>query len=520
MANVEDILKRAKDAESRKHEWRDLLEDTQFYFNTPRENIDNENEISKGQREEGQGVIYDSTPFDSLQKGASNIHSSLTPPNRHWIDFQAGSQVENTADLQKNLGKIKEIMFGALANSNFDTAISESYQDLFIGTGALLVFKGDEQTPFRFVSVPLEQMLLEEGVHGRIDGAFRCFHIAVRNIEKTWEDVELDEELKEMLEEKPSERVELLESTIPDRITITTPEDGTREVDGYRYCVIHKKTKKCIVEREMTSSPWVVFRWSKSSGEVYGRGPAMFALPDAKTLNKTKELLLQSASMNITGMFTAVDDGVIDPEKMVLGPAAIIPVQSNGGPMGPTLQPLQTPSDINLAQIIIQDLVNRINSIMLADPLGPIDLPVKTATEVSLRQQELSKRIGATFGRLQYELITPLVNRLLDILDELGLIDLGGLRVDGSVIAIKPISPLAQAQANEEFSNVLRLMEVMAQTYGPQLVALALPPDKFLKEAAPLLNIKEGFIPTEEEMEQLRAMLQQMMAAQQGAPQA
>ena len=67
MASVEDILKRADEAQRIKHEWRDILEDTQFFFNTPRENIDNENEISKGQRKEGTGVIYDSTPFDALQ---------------------------------------------------------------------------------------------------------------------------------------------------------------------------------------------------------------------------------------------------------------------------------------------------------------------------------------------------------------------------------------------------------------------------------------------------------------------
>ena len=107
-----------------------------------------------------------------------------------------------------------------------------------------------------------------------------------------------------------------------------------------------------------------------------------------------------------------------------------------------------------------------------------------------------------------------MINRLLDILDELGLIDLGGLRVDGNVLAIKPISPLAQAQNNEDFQNVLRLIEVVGATYGPQMTAIALPPDKFIRAAAPLLNINEEFIPTEKEMNQIKELISQVAQAQ------
>ena len=42
----------------------------------------------------------------------------------------------------------------------------------------------------------------------------------------------------------------------------------------------------------MDTTPWIVARYMKIPGEVFGRGPLVSALPDVKTLNKTLELLL------------------------------------------------------------------------------------------------------------------------------------------------------------------------------------------------------------------------------------
>lgn len=250
-------------------------------------------------------------------------------------------------------------------------------------------------------------------------------------------------------------------------------------------------------------------------GEIYGRGPVLFSLPDIKTLNKTKELLLKSASIAIFGMWTAVDDGTINLQNIKFSAGTVIPVAANEGSIqGPTLAPLKSPGDVNLAQIIISDLQNKINNMLFADPLGPIDLPVKSATEMSLRQQELSKRIGSAFGKLQYEMIQPLINRMLDILDELGLIDLGDFRVDGNVIAIQHESPLARAQGEEEAMALMRLMETVAGFYGPEVLNVAVPAERAIPMFAKKLNVPENVVATPAEFEQAKQAAIQMAQAQ------
>lgn len=516
---VGKIKKRFELAKQRKSLWDELYEEV-LEFSTPHRDVFNEDFETPGQDKMGRNLVFDSTAQEAHHKAASNIQSSLVPPMKQWMKFKPGPLLEDEDGIEEVLENIGEILFANLHNSNFDTQIAESILDLIVGTGALLVLKGDRNQPFRFVNVPLTQLFLEEGANGVIDTAFRYSKIKIRNIEKTWEDAELDAKLKERLRQDPAAEVKILEATMPKRISVFDSQTNeTRAEDGYEYVVLidEEEFKVPLVEREQKSSPWVVFRWSTIPGEIYGRGPLMFALPDIKTLNKTKELLLESASIAIFGMYTVEDDGIINLENIEFGAGAMIPVDSNGRQgRGPSLQPLATPGDPNLAQIIIEDLRNSINEMLFANPLGPVDLPVKSATEVSLRQQELSKRIGSAFGKLQFELITPLVNRCLDILDELGLIDLGPFRVDGNVLAIQHVSPLALAQEEEELIAMTRLAETTAGLYGPEALTALMPPDRFVQIAREKLNIPVEAIATEEEIEAIKNAVAQ--AAQQPPP--
>lgn len=519
MSKSEEIINRFENAKKRKVVWEETYEEALEYVSPQRETFDTE---FKGSRKDGGNRVFDSTSQNALFKYASNIQSSLTPPMKRWVELTPGPSLKSDKKLKKTLQNITEIMFSNLHNSNFDTQIAESFLDLGIGTGAILAFKGTKEKPFNFVNVPLSQLYLEEGPYCRVDTSFRYFELSPRNITKQWEDANLNEDLQTALSENPDKPRKFIEATIPEKIIISevsqdeTRQVNQREVDGFKYYVLDEASQDIIVEREMRSSPWIIFRWANLPGEIYGRGPALTALPDIKTLNKTKELLLQAASMAIFGMWTLADDGVINIENIKFGPGAVIPVSSNPGSLqGPSLSPLPTPGNPDLAQIIINDLRNSVNEMLFADALGPVDLPVKTATEISIRQQELAKRIGSAFGKLQYELISPLINRLLDILDELGLIDLGPFRVDGNVISINHVSPLAMAQDEEDVVRHIRYAEILTGLFGPEMALMLMQPDKFSTLIANKLNIDEGVSVDPKASENIRNMVLSSLQSQQ-----
>ena len=514
MYNPSEIIKRYEKACSRKANWENLYQDALQYSAPNRDAFYDEDGSAPGQDKSDGQIVFDSTAQDASYRFASNLQSSLVPPMKKWIELAPGTAVKGDQNIKETLDGITDVLFSSLSNSNFDTQISESFLDLSVGTGAILVFKGTKDSPFMFVNVPLSQLYLEEGANGRIDTAFRKFKLSARSVEKQWEDAKISDDLRDKIERNPDEQLCFIESTIPGKIEGIV-DDKRVMVDGFHYCVVEQETKEKIVHREMRTSPWIIFRWSNLPGEIYGRGPVLTALPDIKTLNETKRLLLQNASIATLGMYTYADDGVLNPENIMLEGGAIIPVTSNPGAIqGPTLSPLQTAGNPDLSQIIIQDLQTSINKIMFGDPLGDVNLPVKTATEISLRQQELSKRIGAAYGKLQYELITPLVKRLLDILDELGLIDLGGFIIDGSVISIKAVSPLAQAQDEEDIIRHMRFAESIIGLFGPEIGAGLVKPDEFAKLLADKMNIASGIMPSQEEIDAAKQAMAQQAQAQ------
>ena len=240
-------------------------------------------------------------------------------------------------------------------------------------------------------------------------------------------------------------------------------------------------------------------------------GPCLYALPDIKTLNKVIELNLKNASLSIGGVFTAVDDGVLNPQAIQIVPGAIIGVSSNGGPRGPSLAPLPRSGDAQLSNIIANDLRMNVKKTLYDESLPPDNMSARSATEIVERMKELSQNLGAAFGRLITETMYPIVRRSLELMDEEGMIDLP-LKVNGLEVVIEPQSPLAMASNMEKVSNVLNFLQ-MSQALGGAGNAL-IKPEAVGDYILDNMGIDASLRTTPEERQ---AIMQQVMAMQQQA---
>jgi hypothetical protein len=199
----------------------------------------------------------------------------------------------------------------------------------------------------------------------------------------------------------------------------------------------------------------------KAPGEVYGRSPVMKALPDIKTANKVVELVLKNASIAVTGIWQADDDGVLNPAAIRLVPGSIIPkaVGSAG------LTPLDAPGRFDVSDLVLSDLRDRIRRCLLADRLGQSDQPGMTATEVLERASENARLLGATYGRLQAELLYPLIRRAIHILVRRG--ELPDMPLDGDVVQLRHSAPLAQLPKRVQAGQAMDWLSRIA-TLGPE----------------------------------------------------
>jgi hypothetical protein len=501
----EQIIARQQLAQTRKDEFQQIYQDA-YEFALPQRQLYGVWEGGSTGTKKMQRV-FDSTAISSTQRFANKLQSVVFPPQRKWSKLEPGSSIQdkNQRDqLQGVLDAYNDIAFASLKQSNFDIAIGEFLLDLAVGTACMMVQPGDDVSPLNFVPVPLFLVTYEEGANGQVDNVYRKMRMKGESIERQWPDAKIPDEMQRRIEQKPTDDIELLEATI---------YDYTR--GDYCYHVIDKISKEEIVYRRRATSPWVISRYMKVAGEIYGRGPLITALPDIKTLNKTKELLLKNASLAVSGVYTAADDGVLNPNTVKIVPGAIIPVARNGGPQGASLQPLTRSGDFNVSQLVINDLTASIKRILLDESLPPDNMSARSATEIVERMKELAQNLGSAFGRLINETMIPLMSKILEVLDERGLIDLP-LRVNGLEVKVSPVAPLAMAQNMEEVNAIMQFMQ-LSQAMGTD-GQLALKMDRVVDYVADKLGVPYGVRNTAAEravlLEEAMAKQQQQMAAE------
>jgi hypothetical protein len=236
----------------------------------------------------------------------------------------------------------------------------------------------------------------------------------------------------------------------------------------------------------------------------------MNAMPAIKTCNLTVQMVLENAQMAISGFYTMEDDGVVNPDTVQILPGTIVPVApgSNG------LRPVAPAGDFNVSQLILSDMRMNIRKALYNDMLGNPDKTPMSATEVAQRMADLSRQIGAAFGRLQAEFVNPVLRRVIYILKKQGRINLP--TVNGREVKVRSTSPLAQAQAQQDIVVFDRFVELVQGRFGPQLVNLLVKSEDAAKYLADKFGVPERLLRSDKERADLVAQLTQIQGAMNG----
>lgn len=455
-------------------------------------------EIAKGQRRDDK--IFDETAVVGVQEFASRLQTGLVPNYARWADFLAGSEIppENVEEVNNDLDEVTEYIFEILQSSNFSQEVHECFLDLAVGTACLLVEEGDAINPVRFTAVPLPHVVLENGPDDRIDHVYRERKIKCASIPVAYPNANISDDMARMMEQNPDKEVKLLELVCRIYDEPNVEKNAYFVIDLEREKLLYKEVFKGV-----GSNPFIAFRWSKAAGEIYGRGPLVNALSAIKTTNLTIELILENAQMAISGVYQMDDDGIINVDTINLVPGTVIPKAPNSA----GLQPIRAAGDFNVANLVLGDMRNNIKRALYNDMLGDPNKTPATATEIAERMADLSRRIGSAFGRLQAEMVTPVLQRVIYILREQGRIELP--TINGREIKIKSISPLAQAQANQDILAVDRFLELVNVRFGPQLMNLLVSSEEVAVYMAKKFGVPDNLIRDVEQRRQLVELAQQ-----------
>lgn len=463
--------------------------------------------------------VFDSTLMCDAFRLTNRIQSELFPIGNQWAAFVPGAFVNPAQQHQARieLHNLQEIVFAAIALSNFDLAIAEWLLELVVaGTACMLVQRGDDADPIIFQAVPQSHVALREGAFGRIDMISRKHKMRRSLIPANWFDARMGMLVEEVENPKQDNDTEV------DLIDVTYFD---REANVWYYDVLALNYGKAgnhtrIVERTYKVSPWVVARWSKAAGEVQGRSLVSLALPDARVLSAVKSYLLKQAALAIGGVFLVRNDGVINANNVRIFPGATIPVRTTGGTNGASIAPLQVGGDVQLAQLVVEDLVNSIHKIMLNTGIPEIKDGVRTATEWIARQEELQQSLGAPFARVLKEGIVPMLEAAIMVLGEMNVIPLpasGRIKLNNGEIAVKFASPLVQGQNIREVEALRNAMLATKEMAGDEMSMLSFKVEDVGNWVGGKLGVDPNMMRQPDEKQKLEAAVGQLMAMRAGA---
>jgi len=491
-----EILARYQDANAIKSQWVTHLQEAYRLAIPNRDTWFNQQPGAKRNLD-----VFDSTAVLGVPSFATRLQAVLLPPWRHFTQLTPGPDIpkakRENSRLQELLADANDLFFSFVNHSNMASQVHEAFQDLAIGTGCYDLHGGDlGARALLFNACPLPELVLEEGPESTIETTYRDMRVPARMIARRWPGAQLSAELQKVVREKPGQKDDFVEAVIYDPQTYS-----------WQGACVWKAKKEVIWRAGWRTNPRIVFRWSVTPGELYGRGLVLQVLPDIKTANKVVEFILRNAAIQVAGMWTATADAAVNPYNFRPAPGAVIPVMSNSND-NPTIRALERSGDLKLGFEVLTQLQETIKRSLFENLREPTDAVV-SATQYAIEHQELVGKIGSSFGRLQTEVVEATVVRGVDVLSNRGAMP--DIKIDGREITLKHLSPLARAQDMEDLLTLQRTLESAPEAS----IALGIKVEELGTWVAQRTGLDPRLIREPAEREELKAKAAELIASAQ-----
>ena len=459
-------------------------------------------------------LIFDGSPLQSVELLSASLHGMLTNPSTPWFSLKFKDQgMEGEDEAKAWLESATEVMYSAFNQSNFQQEIFELYHDLItFGTAAMFI-EEDEEDNLKFSTRHINEIYISENDKGRIDTVFRKFRISARAAIQKFGNVSTN--IAVIAKKDPYEEVEILHAVFPR--SDFNPAKQDKENMPFESIYMDAESGDELSVSGFKEFPFVVPRYLKASHEIYGRSPAMTALPDVKMLNEMSKTIIKSAQKQVDPPLLVPDDGFMLPVRTVPGGLNFYRAGTRD-----RIEPLNIGANNTLGLNMEEQRRNSIRNAFYVNQLMMQSGPQMTATEVIQRNEEKMRLLGPVLGRLQSELLKPLIDRTFALILRKNLFRPAPEFLAGPDIEIEYVSPLAKAQKSTELSSIMRAIEILGSLSNVAPVFDHINMDKLVRHLTSIVGVPQKILKPQSELDaerqaqaQQQEQMQQMQQVQQ-----
>lgn len=452
--------------------------------------------------------ITDQTGLMATQMLASGLHGYLTPPNTRWATLRV-PYVDVSEDGMEWLSLADDAIFdiSAFPDSMFSTSMHEAYLDL-VAYGNCVLMPKIKSGRVVLQYVPLSGFYFEENEIGQVNQGYNCLKLSAFDVIELFGD-EAHEAVKKSADKNDGQMFEIFHCVHPRDYYKTGSGVGKKE-KAFASVYIDKTNKHIMREDGYDTFPYIVGRFAKRSGEVYGYGAGMDALPEVRMLNKLLETSWRAAAKAADPPVLSPVDGIVMPYR--IDPAGITFYNPDIGKpefFQSNFQPAYLNDLIREKQALIMRLYYS-DWLRLPERTQPF-----TATETIQRSQDGMRLLSPMLSRIEAELLSPMVQRILLLMIDNGILPKPPAELQGQEIRIEYISPMAQSQRATTSSYMMQGLNVALQlAQFDQSVLQNIDSDAiFRDQVLDTYNWRHEYLRTQKEVDAMREAAQEQQNA-------
>lgn len=487
-----------------KERWLGLYKDLYFYVIPDRDAIN----VKFNYRDDGKPTtiqVWDNTAVLASYQRANDLHSLLLPKDRIWGKYTLNPHEfsEQEIDASKPvMDEINDRIFFYINQSNLSRVVSSSNLDLVGGTGAIWVESIDDKTPLYFRSIPSVALYIEFSNDDTLSTSWFQQKMTGRQVCDFFPDYK-------------GRGRSACENSPNDIFMVVYGQIKMSENKFFIYATLEDDPYTPLFETDSSYPQILIYRDRVRPGESDGRGIGLDLLPTIRDLNRVVEYDRMALAFKAYPPFFYDSDSYFNPYSVRRWAGMMVARQPGG--RNP-LEPMSMPNSPDVLPAI-QHLQEVIMKGFQVDPLGEIQTPVRSATEVSIREQRAQRTASTDISRLINELPKQIYEVSAKILSERRLItkDRGkALSFNGRQLNFEFQSPLYDLQKQDDLNHFITNMQIKQQYYGTEMAIATTnlkEVNKFLTEN---LNLKSKLFKNDKELED---MFNQLAQQAQNVPQ-
>jgi len=406
--------------------------------------------------------IYDTTAKEGVRLFASSLVTGLTPASTVWSRPVPSEGTEASDETKEWLESVGDTVFEKLTESNFNSVILEFFKDITIaGMAGLFIWYSDDLRKLVFETWRIEDLYVMSEGGISVDTIYRTVDMTIAQVISRFGEKNLPKALRSVMEGKdfdPTETYEILHVIKPRK---NSNPGGLSKNLPIASVYIYPESKELIQESGYEEMAAVVPRWLLLPDSEYALGVLHDAIAPAKSLNQLQYLLLDNVDMQVNPPFILADDGVLNVDTIQIESGSVV-MAKEAGNMRQLVSQTNLPYAINL----IGDLRQQVQSVLMTQQLLPTDKANATATEVRTRTLLIRKILSPIYSRLENELLSPMMTRIIGLLARNGELPVMSDTVAAELIVDGSISFSTKFDNANTRANQLELLSQQEQFEG------------------------------------------------------